>query len=564
MARTVSIGNQDFKTIIENHYFYVDKTDFIREWWDNGDTVTLITRPRRFGKTLAMSMVEAFFSIEYANCSDLFDGLSIWQEERYRELQGTYPVISLSFANVKDTNYQNTREKLCQLIASEYARHSYLLEGNYLTEQEKDTFRRKAASMGDVDATLSINQLSEYMCRYYGKKVIILLDEYDTPLQEAYVHGYWEELVLFTRNLFNATFKTNPYLDRGLMTGITRISKESIFSDLNNLEIVTTTSVKYQDSFGFTEQEVSDALEEYGLSEKEREVKDWYDGFAFGKNTSIYNPWSIVNYLDKQVFGPYWANTSSNRLVGKLIREGSKAVKLIMEDLMCGKSFRTDIDEQIIYDQLNWSETAIWSFLLAGGYLKIRRYETGMTEFGDWVQNYELILTNFEVKVMFRNMIRNWFKTSSTDYNDFVKAMLQGDVEAMNTYMNWICETIFSSFDTGKRPSDRTEPERFYHGLVLGLMVDLNDRYYITSNRESGFGRYDVQMEPRRTEDDAILLEFKVRNPKKEHSLEETLHNALAQIEDRDYAAGLRQRGIEEKRIRKYGFAFEGKKVLIG
>lgn len=564
MARTVSIGNQDFRTIIENHYFYVDKTDFIREWWDNGDTVTLITRPRRFGKTLTMSMVEAFFSMEYADRSDLFDGLSIWQEERYRELQGTYPVISLSFANVKDTNYQNTREKLCQLIASEYARHSYLLEGNYLTEQEKDTFRRKTASMGDVDATLSLNQLSEYMCRYYGKKVIILLDEYDTPLQEAYVHGYWEGLAAFTRNLLNATFKTNPYLDRGLMTGITRISKESIFSDLNNLEIVTTTSVKYQDSFGFTEQEVLEALEEYGLSETEREVKDWYDGFAFGKKTSIYNPWSIVNYLDKQIFGLYWANTSSNRLVGKLIREGSKAVKLIMEDLMCGKSFRTNIDEQIIYDQLDRNETAIWSFLLAGGYLKIRHYETGMTAFGDWVQNYELILTNFEVKVMFRNMIRNWFKTSSTDYNDFVKAMLQGDVEAMNTYMNWICETIFSSFDTGKRPSDRTEPERFYHGLVLGLMVDLNDRYLITSNRESGFGRYDVQMEPRRTEDDAILLEFKVRNPQKEHGLEETLQNARAQIEEWDYAAGLRQKGIEEKRIRKYGFAFEGKKVLIG
>ena len=247
MARTVGIGHQDFGQLIQSDYFYVDKTNFIKEWWESGDAVTLVARPRRFGKTLAMSMLEYFFAIEYADRGDLFHGLAIWQEKspdgdyKYRQLQGTYPVISLSFANVKEKDYRHAREKICQLIAEVYARHAFLLEGDCLTEQEKDTFRRKSIVMGDVDATLAINQLSGYLSRYYGKKVIILLGEYDTPMQEAYVSGFWGELVEFIRNLFNATFKTNPYLERAIMTGITRVSKESIFSDLNNLEVVTTT-----------------------------------------------------------------------------------------------------------------------------------------------------------------------------------------------------------------------------------------------------------------------------------------------------------------------------------
>lgn len=276
MARTVGIGYQNYAQTITNNYFYVDKTNFIREWWENGDAVTLITRPRRFGKTLNMSMVEQFFSVEYAGRGDLFEGLSVWKEEKYRNLQGTYPVIALSFANIKERDYHTTRRKICQLIAEEYARNAFLLEGDYLVEQEKDTFRRKTIDMDDVDATLALHQLSLYLSRYYGKNVIILLDEYDTPMQEAYVNGYWEDLVFFTRSLFNATFKTNPYLERAIMMGITRVSKESIFSDLNNLEVVTTTSEKYQDSFGFTQQEVSKALEEYGLSDREEEVKEWY------------------------------------------------------------------------------------------------------------------------------------------------------------------------------------------------------------------------------------------------------------------------------------------------
>lgn len=563
MARTVGIGIQDFGRIIENDYFYVDKTDFIREWWEGGDDVTLITRPRRFGKTLTMSMVERFFSVKFAGREDLFEGLAVWQAEKLRKLQGTYPVISISFANIKERDYAGTRKKICQSIASEYARNVFLLDGDCLTEHEKNVFRDKTAEMDDVDATLAFNQLAEYLYRYYGKKVIILLDEYDTPMQEAYVDGYWEELAAFTRSLFNATFKTNPYLERAIMTGITRVGKESIFSDLNNLEVVTTTSCKYETAFGFTEEEVFASLDEYGLDTKEA-VKSWYDGFVFGNKRDIYNPWSILNYLDKRTLQTYWANTSANSLAGKLIREGTRAVKESFESLLAGEHLLVPIDEQIVYDQPDNNENAIWSLLVASGYLKVVRYEKYETDHIIKAPKYELALTNYEVKIMFSNMVSGWFSKNLSDYNDFVKALLSGDLDGMNEYMNRVTSETFSFFDTGKRASGKAEPERFYHGFVLGLMVELEDRYVITSNRESGFGRYDVMLEPKEEGLDAFIIEFKVYNPKRDVSLEEAVKAALAQIEEKQYATALVGRGIPEERIRKYGFAFEGKTVLIG
>ncbi|MBD5523479.1 MAG: AAA family ATPase [Lachnospiraceae bacterium] len=560
MARTVGIGIQDFGKIIENDYFYVDKTAFIKEWWESGDEVTLITRPRRFGKTLTMSMTEQFFSVKYAGRGDLFENLSIWQEEKFRTLQGTYPVISLSFANVKEKDYMATRKKICQLLADLYANYSFLLNSDALQEGDKEFFRRICADMDDVDATLAVHYLSKYLNLYYGKKVIILLDEYDTPMQEAYVNGYWEEVVAFTRSLFNAAFKTNPCLERAIMTGITRVSKESIFSDLNNLKVVTTTSDEYGTVFGFTEEEVFAVMDEYGLEEKEK-VKSWYDGFIFGKWKDIYNPWSILNYLDTGRVATYWANTSSNSLVGKLIREGSPDIKMTMEDLLHGKIFHTIIDEQIVFNQLNHSDSAIWSLLLASGYLRVERFmfieKSGKTE-------YDLKLTNKEVRLMFEQMIDGWFREYTPDYNTFIKALLQDNKKAMNTYMNRVALATFSNFDTGRKPSGETEPERFYHGFVLGLMVDLADRYEITSNRESGFGRYDVMLDPYDKNDNAVIMEFKVHDPDDEKSLQETVDAALMQIEEKRYAAALTAKGIPESRIRKYGFAFEGKKVLIG
>ena len=558
MARTVGIGIQDFGKIIQNNCFYVDKTAFIKEWWENQDDVTLITRPRRFGKTLAMSMLEHFFSVEHADKDTLFERLGIWKEAKYRSLHGSYPVIFLSFADVKETSFGSARDKICRIIKSVYDRYSALQDKG--PKQFPDIFYEISPTMGDSVASYSLKALSEFLANYYGKRVIILLDEYDTPMQEAYVHGYWDEMAAFVRNLFNSTFKTNPYMERAVMTGITRISKKSIFSDLNHLEVVTSTSCKYEASFGFTEMEVFAAMDEFGLMEKE-EVRAWYDGFTFGNMRDIYNPWSIINYLDKQRFAAYWANTSSNSLVGKLIREGIPEVKIIMEDLLQGKSFHASIDEQIIFSQLDHNLHAVWSLLLACGYLKVECY-TVDGNYGEC--DYTLSLTNKEVRLMFRHMIDGWFAEYTPAYNAFIKALLLDDTKAMNVYMNRTALATFSSFDSGNKPSEATEPERFYHGFVLGLMVDLADRYRITSNRESGFGRYDVMLEPLRDGDPAFVLEFKVHDPEDEKTLADTVAAALRQIEEKAYDTELAARGILRERIRHYGFAFEGKTVLIG
>lgn len=560
--KTISIGKQNFASLREHNCFYIDKTDFIKEWWDSQDDVTLITRPRRFGKTLNMSMVECFFSVKYAKRLDLFEGLSIEKNAGLRKLQGTYPVLFLSFAAVKTNTYENARRQICSLIASLYDENMYLLNGDTLNEREKKRFQAVTPEMNDADAVMALQNLCLFLSKYYGKKVIVLLDEYDTPLQESYAYGYWRELTAFTRSLFNATFKTNPYLERAIMTGITRVSKESIFSDLNNLEVITTTSEKYATSFGFTESEVFTALDEAGMSDQCDVVKKWYDGFVFGGKKDIYNPWSITNFLDKRKIDIYWANTSSNSLIGHLIQRGNSAIKEAMEDLLSGKELVTEIDEQIVFDQLDDNMTAIWSLLLSSGYLKINQAPKDAAASN---QNYHLSLTNHEVDVMFRRMIDGWFKKYTPNYNAFVKALLADDVRAMNHYINRIALETFSFFDTGKGPSASAEPERFYHGFVLGLMVDLQDNYHITSNRESGFGRYDIMLEPVEIgQSDAIILEFKVIDPESEADLNATVNNALEQIRHKQYDAQLLARGFRPDQIRAYGFAFQGKQVLIG
>lgn len=573
MNQVISIGKQDFSSLRENNCFYIDKSDLIREWWDSQDEITLITRPRRFGKTLNMSMLNYFFSNLYTDKKALFEDLSIWKEEKYRNLQGIYPVIFISFASVKGNTYQDTRDGVIMAINEAYSEHRYLLEWKGLTEGERKCFEELdnyAKNPGIKEPVANdticnaVKNLSNCLYRYYKKKILIFLDEYDTPMQESYLYEYWEEFIAFIRNFFNATFKTNPYLERAMMTGITRVSKESVFSDLNNLNVVTTTSREYETCFGFTEQEVFCALEKMGMSEEKQLVKSWYDGFVFGSRKDIYNPWSITNYLDKKQLRPYWADTSSNGLINRLIRRSSPEIKELMEELLQGREIVVNFDEQIVFEQLEQDENAIWSLMLASGYLKATEVEYRGILRDPW---YHLMITNLETTAMFSSLFKGWFYQSRSNYNQFVKALLNSDLDAMNYYMNQISMATFSYFDMSGKEDGSGAPERFYHGFVLGLIADQTDQYEICSNRESGFGRYDVMMIPRKPGNrrcPAIIMEFKVHNSKKEETLEETVDHALDQIEAMNYDAQLFARGFERKEIRHYGFAFEGKKVLIG
>lgn len=561
MKKVIGIGKQSFEDIIQSNCFYIDKTSLIKEWWESEDDITLITRPRRFGKTLNMDMLKCFFSNQYRDQGQLFEGLNIWKEEKYQQLQGTYPVIYLSFADVKQTNYKDAVLKIKKIITDVYQQYIELAGWEGLTEVQVRQFQSVDPYMDDVTAQCALKDLSGYLYRYYEKKVIILLDEFDTPMQEAYIHGYWDEFTAFIRSLFNAAFKTNPYLNRAMMTGITRVSKESIFSDLNNLKVVTTTSEEYATCFGFTQEEVFEALEEFQLADQKDAVKQWYDGFTFGSQRDIYNPWSITNYLKEKKLLAYWASTSSNGLINRLIQISKPDVKEFMEELLNEREIVLNFDEQIVFDQLETKENAIWSLMVASGYLKIDKIEYRGILHVPW---YHLKITNLETLGMFSEMFAGWFQNTRSNYNAFIKAMLCGNIKEMNAYMNEVALATFSSFDTGSHPSGRTQPERFYHGFVLGLLVELRDQYEVRSNRESGYGRYDVMLMPRQKNKLAFVLEFKVYDAQEELKLEDTVQSALVQIEEKDYDTELVERGISKSKIRHYGFAFEGKKVLIG
>ena len=560
MLQTVAIGVQRFTEIRENNIFYVDKTGFIKEWWESGDEVTVITRPRRFGKTLNMNMLENFFSIQYAGREDLFLGLEIWQYEEYRKLQGTWPVILISFAKIKPLSYDDAIEDISSYIVELYDRYSYVLNSNEISKVDRIYFNNILEGKLKYRLGNCLNVLSKVLNVYYGKKPIIILDEYDTPMHEAYSRGYWGEMVDFMHNLFNSSFKSNPYMNRAIMTGITRIGRESLFSDFNHANILTVFDDKYSQYFGFTENEVFKALDNYGLDEKDK-VKFWYNGFTIGSRHDIYNPWSIIKYLEKKRVGLYWVNTSRNTLLSNIIKSSDIDTKQDFEKLLMGESLTAYVDECVVFDDIQDNREAIWGLMIAAGYL---RAEVLSEEFDEYANNKCLFsITNYETQCMFRNLIKNWFVKQKRAYNEFVAALLKADVKLMNIYMNQITSRIISYFDSGNSPSVN-EPERFYHGLVLGLLVELRDRYTVKSNRESGYGRYDIMLEPKDAlNDDGIIIEFKVLDDSEEKTLHDTANNAIKQITDMNYAAELMEKGLLAERIHFYGFAFQGKNVLI-
>ena len=564
MKRTVSIGTQDFEKLRADNCFYIDKTDFIRQWWDSKDDVTLITRPRRFGKTLNMSMLNCFFSNRYENRGELFEGLSIWQDERFRKLQGTFPVIFLSFAGIKPSCYDVARKAINQQIADLYLSNIDLCQNKNSTDEDRAWFSKVNMEMGDAVAAVSLNKLCNWMQRCYGVKPLIFLDEYDTPLQEAYLGGYWDEMTSYIRNLFNNTFKTNPSLGRAIMTGITRVSKESIFSDLNNLTVVTTTSDRYAACFGFTEAEVFQALKEQGYGEDDQaKVKMWYDGFTFGNKTDIYNPWSVTNYLKEGKLDTYWANSSGNGLISNLLRRGENELKVQFEQLLVQGQIDVRLDEQIVFHSLDADPNAVWSLMLATGYLKVLSVQPLEDAAYNEYPLYSLAITNLETRRLFEKMISGWFEKGG-GLTRFAKVLLQGDLRGVNRYLNEMILNSMSSFDGGMKPSEYKMPENFYHGLVLGLLVESSGEYEIKSNRESGYGRYDAVMEPKDPAKPAVIMEFKVLDAEDgESTLEDTAANALKQTEEKKYDTDLLSRGIPKENILKYGFAFQGKSCLI-
>ena len=561
MARTVSIGAQGFEELRKRNNFYVDKTAFIAEWWQSDDGITLITRPRRFGKTLLLDTVRCFFSTEFAERGEeLFGDLDVWQNVELRELQGHIPVISLSFSVIKEPDFSRTMQSIKNVLAVSIMQHSYLFDSELVSAHDKASFTRIDNTMSDVDASHSLNLLCRMLEAHWGTKPIVLLDEYDTPMQAAWLGGYWNELSAFMRVFMDATFKSNPSLGRGLMTGITRVSRESIFSGLNNLEVCGVVDDKYQDAFGFTEHEVFTALDEFELSDKRDRVREWYDGFCFGGVEGIYNPWSITKYLDRKRFAPYWMNTSDNALVADLVRRGDTQLKQDFEDLLEGNSVTQKPNDQLVFSDLEADTDAVWSLLLASGYI------TPVNDNDkEPLDPKELRLTNKEVFIGFDSMIERWFGRSRQDYNSFIKAILSANTEDATDYLQDVTDACISSFD-GATKTAQSEPERFYHGLALGLLASLRGRYAVESNRESGKGRYDIMLVPvkdAQATDPAIIIEFKVFDPRRETTLEDTATRALAQIDERAYATTLIERGFSADSILSYGIAFRGKEVLV-
>ena len=555
----VGLGYQNFLDFVCGKRFYVDKTHFIPEWLASDARITLITRPRRFGKSMLLSTVRTFFDPMYADHPEYFEKLQVWKDKDCRRLFGTIPVISVSFGSCKGNHFEQAMRGVTLGLYNMYIQHEYLRESPKLSEEEKAEYRRIVASFSEQRTEyveISIQKLCELLYKHYGKFPIILMDEYDTPLLEAYTDGYWDETINTFRQLFHTTFKENDFFYRAIITGVTRISKNSLFSDLNNLEVDTVTCDAYSDCFGFTEQEVMDAFKCQDI-DTIQDVKAMYDGFTIGRHQDIYNPWSICNYMRQRELIGYWVNTSSNKLVGDIIRRYPVESKYEIERLMAGEKVHKRINEGITFQYLEGDENSLWSLLLAVGYIKAENIVRSVEGI-----ECDVSVTNREVMAMFKTEILGMFHNGWSAYGRFAEALLAHKMELMNEYLQTITYTSISYFDVADGPKERT-PENFYHGLVSGLIVSLRDRYRIVSNRESGRGRYDIAMYPLQENTDAFIMEFKVQDRKKETDLEQTAMNALQQIVDKNYEADLLAAGVPAERIYKLGFAFAGKDVLV-
>ncbi|GAB6137993.1 AAA family ATPase [Halanaerobaculum tunisiense] len=555
MAKKLPVGIDDFKKIREEDFYYIDKSLFIKDIIDEGAQVILLPRPRRFGKTLNLSMLRYYFEKSAADYSDLFSGLQIEETGKdYLAQQGKYPVIDITFKDIKEENWPKAKLKLKKMIAREYKRHRYLLESDQLDKHDKEFFNKILSLEANIAFyEEALKDLSDYLAAYHNEKVIILIDEYDQPIQSAYTNNFYDKMINFMRNFLSGGLKNNSALEKGVLTGILRVAKESIFSGLNNLVVSTLLDQEYSKYFGLLEEEVEEIFAYYGLDYEIEEIKDWYNGYNFGSQT-IYNPWSIINCIRKNgEAAPYWANTSSNDLIRDLIIEGGSELKTDLELLIKGGTVNKKIDENIVFGDIDKKSNLIWSFLLLSGYLRANSQERkGGRLYCD------LDIPNQEVRYIYEDIILDWFEgsISSQKVKLMLNSLITGDVETFAAIFKDFVLNSMSNFDpTGD------EAEKVYHAFVLGLLLNLRDDYQVKSNRESGYGRYDVMIIPEDTAKLGIVIEFKKVNQYTNETLEEAVEKALEQIKEREYKQELISKGVAE--VLELGIAFSGKQVLV-
>ncbi len=547
----IGIGESDFKSLIIKDNYYIDKTLYIKDIIDNQSKVILVTRPRRFGKTLNMSMLKYYFDIKQKDNITLFKNLKIMaQDEYYTSKLGAYPVIYVSLKDAGLMNYDYMIMQMKTIMMDMFYEHKYILESNKIPEGDKKRFNRILnAKATDIDLINSLKTLSKMLYLYYNKPAILLIDEYDVPIQSAYVEGYYENAMKFLKSFYNTTFKDNPYLEKTVLTGVSRVAKESIFSGANNFVVYTVLDNEFANDFGITEEEMDKVIKDFDIEDKKNQIKEWYDGYKIGNVEGIYNPWSILNYLSRRELIPYWVNTSSNDLI-KMTLKNSTTVKEKIERLLNDEAVEVQINLETIIVGIEDKEENIWGLMLQTGYLKV--VETVNISEGI----YKVKIPNYEIKELFKGIVRDWFrnKVIGNDLTSILKDLIELNLKEYEKKFKVLVNEMFSYMDVGKNTA-----ENFYHAFVLGMLVGLKDTYYVNSNRESGFGRYDIMLEPKVKNGNCFIMEFKVMENMEEKTIEDTLENAKKQIEDRGYESNLRERGFTN--IIKMVYAFNGKDV---
>ena len=549
----IGIGQSDFKILRIKKNYYIDKTKYIKNIIDNESSVVLITRPRRFGKTLNMSMLRYYFDCTKKDSRQLFEGLEIMkQDEKYTSKLGYYPCIYLTLKDAGLQSYELMIMQLRTLLMDIYYENRYLLEEAEMAPGERNIFNKiLLAEANETEIINGIKMLSKIMSNYHNKPVMLFLDEYDVPLQNAYVEGYYEECIKFFKTFYGITFKDNPYLEKTILTGVSRVAKESIFSGANNFHVYTVLDDEFSDDFGITEKEMDKIIDDFEIQDQKEEIKKWYDGYTIGNTEGIYNPWSILNYLTDKKLIPYWVNTSSNDLI-KLILKNSATVKEKIEQLLRDEEIEVPINLETVIVGIEKNEENIWGLLLGTGYLKV-------TEVVDLAHGiYKVKIPNYEIKFLFQNIIREWFndKVIGNNLNTILKDLVTLNLKEFEKKFQVLVRQMFSFMDVGENTA-----ENFYHAFVLGMLVGLKDNYYVKSNRESGFGRYDIMLEPKDKNGNSFVMEFKVLEDAEEKTIEDTIENAKKQIEERRYSEDLEERGYTN--ITKMVFAFKGKEVKM-